>query len=1119
MAKKIFRLHEGGITEETGWFKSGIITSDHLRTIKTEGKDVATSIPTPFATIDLVKSAFKWVSENTIKGSTAHHKLVSDALDVAQLFFTSPKFRSKTRIIAWSPKDRLNDLRENGNTIHKKYADTLNLFWQQDSVDEGKIGNEVLYNFEKTNRLFFILNRETNNIIGGTSPATLFFASPDVRKVTKNLDIRIGQDKLFDNDFASLPERESSFIEYIYTLSKQRDFAHYFPEVYEYLKKVKSQLSEELNSKITEIEPEKLTEYDTCTVLENENDPCEVLNIKLGVQQIDTGSISKESDFVIKSDFAHKEVKPLVLPQYPFSKTPQWTYTTKGILWDGKTQIPYKNTEIPSNSKLPVQNDPYYWLTIGNFFEDKIIELPYPIDDSEFITCGSKKYLLPLSATFFKYFKAEQANKYLTIKERSGGNVDAELKIPVEGGKITFNKQYSIADKNIEKLDVHMAIFPFLKSDEFEITHNIGLLDDRLDKSDELRLNAFKNGVMHSFNKSITRNPGEGKTLSSKYFKTNKQPDIYCISTNTVNGFVLPILIEANGTTKVDFAIDFGTTNTHVEYKIGDNDSISLDNTPTTPLWQSLINRNVDFKKKTYLLKNEIIFEQEILPFTFSSGNGLGFPLRTALVHNKGIDFKSKVDIIRQVNNYLLFEKRSVPNYLELNTQLKWSNYADATDEKKVESYLEFLTTIAFYKTLQLGGNPVNSTITWFYPVSMDEGERDVFFRLWENVYQRVFNKNLNHGIKGIPESVAPYLYYKSSVEGLSLSIDVGGGSSDIAVFDEDDRKAKLISSFKFAGNAIFGDGYPSDEFKNNSDRNGFVKKFKDAALDGIKSADKNEFGQLKGILDNILNTRKNSSDFSSFLFALEKDNSNEFSYTRLLQRDNRLKLSILVFYGAIAYYSANLLEKSGVGIPKYVLLSGTASKSASIIDASANLKNLSNMFQFIFESVYGENAKEKLQIKLSPIPKEVTCKGALKANIDDSIKESPTKFWIGGTQNDNWGKVLDRETDVKNNPKYGEIDEAQKLQIEETIKDYYSILDKYIQTINIKSKYIIEPDAYSIFKKERESGITDFLVRGIQAYYKKPDSKIEETLFFYPLIGILNKLSYALAEKKIDNE
>jgi len=1118
MAKKIFRLHEGGITEETGWFKSGIITSDHLRTIKTEGKDVATSIPTPFATIDLVKSAFKWVSENTIKGNTAHHKLVSDALDVAQLFFTSPKFRNKIRIIAWSPKDRLNDLRENGNTTHKKYADTLNLFWQQDSVEEGKIGNEVLYNFEKTNRLFFILNRETNNIIGGTSPATMFFASPDVRKVTKTLDIRIGQDKLFDNDFASLAERESSFIEYIYTLSKQAHFAHNFPEVYEYLERVKSHLSGELNRKITEIEPEKLTEYGTCTVLENENDICEVLNIKLGVQQTDIPRISIESDFVIKSDFTHDKIKPLVLPQYPFSKTPQWTYTTKGVFWDGKTQIPYKNTESSDKSKLPVQNDPYYWLTIGNFFDDKIIELPYPIDDSKFITCGSKKHLLPLSAEFFKYFKAENANQYLSIKERSGGNVDAELKIPVKGGEITFKKQYSTADKNIVKLDVHLAIFPFLKSEEFEITHNIGLLDDRLDKSEELGLTTFKNGVQQLINSPIIRNPGAGGELLSKYYKVENQPDAFGISLPTTIGFVIPIMNNTKGTTKVKFAIDFGTTNTHIEYKLGDNDSISLDNTPTTPLLQSLINRNTNGIDPVYF-ENEKTFEQEILPFTFSKGNGLSFPLRSALVHNKDIDFKSKVDIVRQVNNYLLLEKRSVPNYLELNTQLKWSNYADAADEKKVESFLEFLTTIAFYKTLQLGGNPASSTITWFYPVSMDEGELDVFFRLWKDVYKRVFKQNLDQGIKGIPESIAPYLYYKSSVAGLSLSIDVGGGSSDIAVFDEDDKKAKLISSFKFAGNAIFGDGYPSDEFKNNSDRNGFVKVFKDAASDAIKSADKNEFGQLKGILDNILNTRKNSSDFSSFLFALEKDDSNEFSYTRLLQRDNRLKLSILVFYGAIAYYSANLLKKSGIGIPKYVLLSGTASKSASIIDASSNLKNLSNMFQFIFESVFGENAKEKLQIKLSAIPKEVTCKGALKANIDDSIKESPIKFWIGGNQNDSWGKVLDRESDVQNTPKYGELNEAQKIQIEETFKDYYSILDRYIETVNIESKYIIEPDAYSTFKKERESGINDFLVRGIQAYYKKPDSKIEETLFFYPLIGILNKLSYALSEKKTDDE
>lgn len=1112
MAKKIFRLHEGGITEETGWFKSGIITSDHLKTIKTEGKDVATSIPTPFATFDLIKSAFKWVAENGIKGNTAHHKLVSDALDVAQLFYSSPKFSNKIRIIAWNPKDRLKELIETGNKTHKKYADTLKIFWNQDSVSEDEIGNEVLYNFEKTNRLYFILNKETNNVIGGTSPATLFFASPDVRKATANMDIRIGQDKLFDNEFASLPERESSFVEYIFTLSKQSQFAHIFPEVYEYLDKVKqNHLLGDINQRITDLEAENLNEYNPCAVLENENDVCEVLGIKLGVQAVDDNLIAEQSDFVIKADYTVKGKAPLVLPQYPFSK--KWTYTTKGINWDEKTQTPYLNTSSSQSSKLPEQHDPYYWLTIGNFLEDIIIELPYPIDDSKFTTCGSKKHLLPLSATFFKYFSSDQITQLLTIKERSGGNVDVEIKIPVRGGDISFKKQYSVADKNIVKLDVHMAIFPFLKSNDFDIAHNIGLLDDRLDKTVDITMSCFKNGEQLQISNPITRNPGTGGELISKYYKVSNQPDVLCISSNSTNGFLVPIMNEVSGTTKVNFAIDFGTTNTHIEYQYGDNDSISLDNKPTSPLWQSLINRNTNGIDPVYF-ENEYTFEQEILPFAFSGENGLSFPLRSALVHNKDIDFKNKVDIIRQVNNYLLLEKRSVPNYLELNTQLKWSNYADTIDEKKVESYLEFLTTIAFYKTLQLGGNPANSTITWFYPVSMDEGELGVFFKLWKDVYRRVFNQNSDMGIKGIPESIAPYLYYKSSVEGLSLSIDVGGGSSDIAVFDEDDRKAKLISSFKFAGNAIFGDGYPSNEYQNNSDRNGFVKTFRQEGMDAIKNDE-----QKESILKNILNDRKNSADFSSYLFALEQDADSNFSYTRLLEKNKKMKLSILVFYGAIAYYSANLLKKAGIGIPKYVLLSGTASKSASIVDTSEDLSNLSNMFQYIFESVYQTKASDNLKIKLSSIPKEVTCKGALKANIDDSIKESPIKFWIGGTKGDSWGSILDREKDVQNTPNYGELEDIQKSEIEDSIKSYYSILDEYIQTIRIESKYIIEPEAYSIFKQVRDAGIKDFLLRGIKAYYKKNDTKIEESLFFYPLIGMLNKLSYALAEKKTENE
>lgn len=1109
---KVYRLHDG--QDGTGWFTSTPITKEQLQTIITEGKDVATSIPSPFARIDLIKSAFRWVADNGVNGSTAHHKLVSESLDVAQLFYASPKFREKIQIVAWNPKDRLKDLSENGNMRHSKFADTLGLFWNQDSVPENEKENKVLYNFESVNRLYFILNKETNNIIGGTSPATLFFASPDVAKVTANLNIRIGGDKLFDDDYAPLHKRESSFIEYIYILAKQPKFADYFPDVYSYLEEVRENyLSSEIRQKVSNFDDEEINSFIPCPVLNNENDTCEILGIQLGTQTIDENEIEKESDFVIKGDYHPAGMKPLILPYHKFSK--KWTYIKKGIIWDENTKIPYKNTVSPKDSKLPVQNDQYYWLTIGNLFEDKIIELPYPIDDSKFKTCGLKKHLLPLTPTFFKYFSTEKVSEYLKVEEKSGGLIIAELKIPVKGGEITFRKDYSIADKNIEKLEIHLAFFPFLKSDKVNLLYYIGLLDDRLEKTDNLSLSGFNKGKELDLSNPIIRNPGEGGELKSIYYKSEKQFDLLKFGNQTAKGFVVPILKQCSGNNRINFAIDFGTTNTHIEYQYGDKDSVSFDNSNVHPLWQSLIKRNEKGIDPEYF-ENEITFEQEMLPYSFSNADEqLQFPLRTALVHNQGINFNENIDIVRQVNNYLLLDKRNVPGYLELYTQLKWSNYADTVDEKKVECYIKFLATLVYYKTLLLGGNTASTTITWFYPVSMDEGELGVFFKLWKNVYQNVFNQNATDDkIKGIPESIAPYLYYKSSVEGLSLSVDIGGGSTDIAVFDEDDEKAKLISSFKFAGNAIFGDGYPSNEYQSNSDRNGFVKTFMGEAINTIKGDE-----QKEGILNNILKVRKNSSDFSSYLFALEQDNSTSFSYSRLLEKNKRLKLTFLVFYGAIAYYSANLLKKAGIEIPKYILLSGTASKSSSILDSTENSGNLSTMFQFVFEKVYGKKSDNRISIRLSSIPKEVTCKGSLKANINESIKKAPVKFWIGGMQDNIWSAALDKELDVQKTPKYGDLDEMSKSDIENTIKDFYSILDEYVNTIRLEAKYIIEPSAYKVFQENRDSGIKDYLIRGIKAYYKKNDVCIEESLFFYPLIGILNKLSYALSEKEPENE
>lgn len=88
------------------------------------------------------------------------------------------------------------------------------------------------------------------------------------------------------------------------------------------------------------------------------------------------------------------------------------------------------------------------------------------------------------------------------------------------------------------------------------------------------------------------------------------------------------------------------------------------------------------------------------------------------------------------------------------------------------------------------------------------------------------------------------------------------------------------------------------------------------------------------------------------------------------------MKLPIFIFYGALAYYAANLLKLSGEKVPRYILLSGTASKTAAILDPTAKLNQLSGLFRFIFGKVYGTEIPV-LSVQLSSIPKEITCKGA----------------------------------------------------------------------------------------------------------------------------------------------
>jgi actin-like ATPase involved in cell morphogenesis len=137
----------------------------------------------------------------------------------------------------------------------------------------------------------------------------------------------------------------------------------------------------------------------------------------------------------------------------------------------------------------------------------------------------------------------------------------------------------------------------------------------------------------------------------------------------------------------------------------------------------------------------------------------------------------------------------------------------------------------------------------------------NIFKNIWEEIYQKYFGDNLQNLIS-ITESIAPYEYYKRTVGNTSnmVSIDIGGGTSDMVIVVGEE--IKHITSFRFAANSIFGDGYASNNV------NGIVRKFQS----NIETLlDKAGLQELKNIGNEISN-EKLSSDIASFFFSLKNN-------------------------------------------------------------------------------------------------------------------------------------------------------------------------------------------------------------------------------------------------------
>lgn len=1118
MGNKVFRIHNQGALNND-WFSSTEINTALIESINTDGGDgkkLPTSIPSPFARIDLVRTAFAVVGnsgqldgieKNGKATGSDNHKLISDALDIGQILFNYNKYKKDLQLVAWDKATSLNKLK-NGNAEQKHLGETLDLFLQQDSTQ---------YNFNNFDKIYIL--KYKHKIIGGTSPRTLFFAAPSVSAI----DIKFGNDTMLDEGLLPLYKRDKEYIKYLYAISKTVNFNSNFPEFNSYLIKnlakisqIEAQFYNELMVLDTNL---YLNSLENVVFNGNSGQPLEVIRgLSLKQYILNPIVIPENSDFTIQTNKQIEGFKPLVLPVEPLNL--RYTYTLD--LWNPTTVVPVEDSRPLNERILPEQGDKYPYLTMNDFLSNTIIKLPYEIDKDKFFTVGENKYLLPLTKRFFDYFTVEDLKNanLIQFNALAGDSIEVKINIPIKRGSIQYSKIYYPKSSNdpkkgsiIEK-SFAFSIFPFVSSLQTDITYSLGLADVMPKNGSNLNLEVFNTNEKNTSISLIQKQRSETPYITTQTIVQNRFDTIAIKYNNTVN-YLIPNWPNYNGYggDNYEFAIDFGTTNSHIEYKIeGQGSEKAFDISESDTQIAFLMPNDTTRRSEAIriILDGESHLKQEVISKNFGKNELRNAPFRTCLVQNTDVNYNKPTFVFADANAAFDYEKVAIRKYLKAFTDLKWAKNNDENNSR-LSHYIEELLLLCKNKVLLNNGNLVKTKVTWFYPVSMTSSHLNRLRSIWVGNFKKVFGEDVKQeNLIDFPESVAPFYFYKAK-EGIkalarpSVSIDIGGGTTDIMIYA--DGEPKLISSFRFAGNAIFGDG-----FNGNISSNGFVKKYYSEFKEILNQ---NNLKAELEILEKLYNDNQTSQDLINFFFSLNENKNikdkqiTNLNFSEKLADDSDFKIIFLLFYSAIIYHIADLMKIKGLDTPRNIVFSGTGSKTLQIMDQSINkYPSLKKLFDAIFNKVY-EVTDSNIIVKASPNPKEVTCKGGfyLGDNPETLNHIDLVEVNIGNRNK----AMVQSITRVSNETiKYKDLTRAYLDGIVENVEDFYTLFNKLMVELNFKNSFGVSNKSIKVFNEVKSLDLIDYEMQGIEKLKSDTvdDDPLGETLFFFPLIGKLNELA-----------
>lgn len=599
------------------------------------------------------------------------------------------------------------------------------------------------------------------------------------------------------------------------------------------------------------------------------------------------------------------------------------------------------------------------------------------------------------------------------------------------------------------------------------------------------------------------------------------------------------------GSNGLNFAFDFGTSNSYVavsDIPEKENPKLKITLPTTKDYLVSTISEDPGIPSNNTMLQsfNDYV-NQDMLP-SQKNRTEKPFPMRSVLsAPKKNLDendkyhlpfLKSSIPFLLGYEDYGMMHNRLITNLKWLAEKIKKNE--NNNDKERVAAYINELMWIAQLYAVSQGALLDKCSIIWTYPISMSKNQISSFQSYWLAAYSKYFDPNIDpdlsmgsNNVKRLPESVAPMIKLKglkgNNLPGMGITIDIGGGTCDVVIYNGLEEEGWKIASFKFGAEVIFGIDQDVEMVP-------MIKNGLDEIASTIEKYAKSTKSEslIKNIAKNLRDSAPRMQDVTSALFALEEQPLLEeivksISFNKYLRNHDEYHYLIYFYYGAIIYYICRLIEninkkdssRRRTSRLETIFFSGSGSKILNII--ADNVEELSNITEDMIKFFSNNEIKPKnFEIEMSSEPKEVTAKGALRATDKDiqrfsaknknAAKKYEVKYFMI-EEIDN--KILEDDEEDNEDIEFtkGELFKANNLKsLVNSVVEYLNLYSRYL------NKFVEEEIAESAepFLESLKDGdkwdkeyIEDIIISIFN--YKDDEYEIADTPFF----AVLEKLIF----------